>query len=406
MVDKEPNECKESFVFSFIKFRNLFGLLLTGTVLPIFSSSVYNMPKGVTSVSHDIYQLHMTIFWICVAIGVGVFGVLFYSLIRYRRSRNPKPAVFHEHAWVEVIWTIIPTLILISMAIPATKVLMHMYDSADAEINIKVTGYQWKWRYDYLDEGFGFFSNLSTSYKQIHNEEPKGQWYLLEVDKPLVVPIHKKIRFLVTANDVIHSWWVPELGVKQDGIPGFIQETWARIDKPGVYRGQCAELCGMNHGYMPIVVKAVSEKDYAKWIAQKSGRAISADPAAKAEAKRIQANLNKPMTQKELMQEGEQGYLKHCAVCHQVNGQGIPPAFPSMVSGQISTGPLNTHIDIVLRGKPGTAMQAFNNQLTSRELAAIITYERNAWGNDDIIKRSNYARLVQPKTIEHAKQAK
>ena len=360
-----------------------------------------NMPIGVTPVSHEIYQLHMTIFWICVTIGIGVFSVMFYAIINHRKSKGARPADFHENIWIEIIWTIIPILILIAMAIPASKVLMHMDDTADADVNIKITGYQWKWRYDYLDEGFGFFSNLSTPYKQLHNEEPKGKWYLLEVDHPLVVPVHAKIRFLVTANDVIHSWWVPELGVKQDGIPGFIQDTWTRIDTPGIYRGQCAELCGMNHGFMPIVVKAVTKNEYKQWIKNRTGR----DAASNTEMARIRGNLNKPMSHTELMHEGESGYLKHCALCHQGLGQGMPPAFPAIAGSAIATGPLDGHVSIVLNGKPGTAMQAFSEQLNNRELAAIITYQRNAWGNGNIIKAKNFATEIQPKAIAAVKEA-
>ncbi len=369
--------------------------------LSSFATEGINMPRGVTPISHEIYQLHMTIFWICVFIGIGVFSVMFYAIFNHRKSKGAKPATFHENIWVEIIWAIIPTLILISMAIPATKVLMHMNDTADAEINIKITGYQWKWRYDYLDEGFGFFSNLSTTYKQIHNEEPKGKWYLLEVDNPMVVPIHTKIRFLVTANDVIHSWWVPELGIKQDGIPGFIQDTWTQIETSGIYRGQCTELCGMNHGYMPVVVKAVTQSEYKAWVKNNTGR----DAASNAEMARIKGNLNKPMSKSELMKEGEAGYLKHCAICHQGLGQGMPPAFPAIAGSTIATGPLDQHVDIILNGKPGTAMQAFGEQLNNRELAAIITYQRNAWGNDKIIKGKDLATEIQPKAIATTKES-
>lgn len=229
--------------------------------------SSFNLMPGVTPISRDIYDLHMTIFWICVAIGVLVFSVMFYSLFMHRKSRGVKPATFKAHAKLEIFWAIIPFLILVIMAIPATKVLVRMDDTAQPDVNIKVTGYQWKWKYDYLDEGISFYSNLSTPQDQLQNKAPKDEHYLREVDKPIVVPIHKKIRFLVTSNDVIHSWWVPELGIKRDAIPGFIYEAWARIDKPGVYRGQCAELCGINHAFMPIVVIAVSEQDYQKWVA-------------------------------------------------------------------------------------------------------------------------------------------
>lgn len=344
--------------------------------LTVFSSSTlgnsqYNMPVGVTPISHDIYKLHMTIFWICVAIGVAVFGVLIYSLIQHRKSKGHKAADFHESLGVEITWTIIPFLILIGMAIPATKVLIAMEDDSDADVNIKITGYQWKWKYDYLDEGISFFSNLSTTQEQIQNKAPKGKNYLLEVDKPLVVPIHKKVRFLVTANDVIHSWWVPEFGIKRDGIPGFIHDAWARIDKPGVYRGQCAELCGVGHGYMPIVVIAKTEEDYGKWVAAQRGEKI--------EKKSADA---KPMTKEELMAKGKGVYSKLCAVCHKPDGKGMPPAFPALIGSAVVKGPLTKQIDILLNGVKGTAMQAFGDQLSDDEIAAVITYTRNSWGND------------------------
>ena len=391
--------------------KRLIMLLITFFTWPVLSMSdasseahsAYNMPEGVTSISHQIYHLHMTIFWVCVCIGIGVFSVMFYAIINHRKSKGVKPATFHENIWVEIIWAVIPTLILIAMAIPATQVLMHMDDTTEADINIKITGYQWKWRYDYLDEGFGFFSTLSTPYKQIHNQEPKGKWYLLEVDKPLVVPVHKKIRFLITANDVIHSWWVPALGIKQDGVPGFIHDAWTVIDTPGIYRGQCTELCGMNHGYMPIVVKALSEPDYAQWLKSHTGRTDHAGNSA--EMKRIQANLNKPMSLTALMQEGETAYLKHCVVCHQSLGQGMPPAFPAIAGSPIATGPLKAHVDIILNGKPGTAMQAFGEQLNNRELAAIISYQRHAWGNDNLVKLHGHQAMIQPKAVAEAKKS-
>lgn len=232
------------------------------------AESKYNMPVGVTPISHDVYWLHMTVFWICVAIGVLVFGVLIYSLIMHRKSRGVKPAEFHEHPGLEIAWAIIPFLILVAMAIPATTVLMRMVDTRDSDVTIKITGYQWKWRYEYLDQGINFFSNIATTQDQIHNLAEKTPTYLLEVDKPLVLPTHRKIRFLVTANDVIHSWWVPALGMKTDAIPGFIHDSWAYIEKPGIYRGQCAELCGVNHGFMPIVVVAMNDTDFNNWLKQ------------------------------------------------------------------------------------------------------------------------------------------
>lgn len=229
----------------------------------------YNMTQGVTGISHDIYHLHMTIFWICVAVGVAVFSVLIYSLIAHRKSTGRTPATFHESTIVEIIWTVVPFIILISMAIPATKVLINMHDTSRADLNIKITGYQWRWEYEYLGDGVKFFSNLKTSQEEIDNLDKKEDLYLYDVDNPLVVPINKKIRFLLTANDVIHAWWVPDFGVKKDAIPGFMNETWTKIDKPGIYHGQCAELCGVRHGYMPIVVEAKTEEDYNKWLQSK-----------------------------------------------------------------------------------------------------------------------------------------
>ena len=226
------------------------------------------MPQGVTAISHDVYHLHMLIFWICVAIGVVVFGVMFWSIYHHRKSRGAVPAQFHESTLVEVLWTIVPMMILIGMAVPATGTLVRMYDARDAELTVKVTGYQWRWQYDYLDDGVKFFSTLSTPQAQIRNLAAKGEHYLLEVDNPLVVPVGKKVRILTTAADVIHSWWVPELGWKKDAIPGFINEVWTQIEKPGVYRGQCAELCGRDHGFMPIVVKAVPEAEFRQWLEQ------------------------------------------------------------------------------------------------------------------------------------------
>jgi len=361
------------------------SLLLLTT--PAFSALQLNMHKGVTPLSQDIYWLHMTIFWICVVIGVGVFGVMIYALFMHRKSRGIQPAVFHEHPRVELLWTIIPFLILVIMAVPATIVLMDMDDTEEAEVTIKVVGHQWKWEYEYLDENIRFFSSLSTPPAQIQGTEEKNEWYLLEVDNPLVLPVDRKVRFLVTANDVIHSWWVPELGIKRDAIPGFIYEAWARIDEPGTYRGQCAELCGVYHGFMPIVVEAVSDEDYAQWVAEQE-KAVQA--AAQTEAQEDA----KVWTADELMTTGQQEYERHCGACHQVNGQGIPPLFPALQTSSVVVGePISRHIDIVLNGIPGSAMQAFGDQLNDEELAAIITYERNAWGNNtgDIVQAADIA---------------
>ncbi len=347
----------------------------------------YNMRIGVTPISHEIYTLHMLIFYVCIVIGIIVFSVLIYSLIQHRKSKGAKPADFHSSLSIEVLWAVIPFIILILMAIPATKVLMQMDDTAHPQINIKVTGYQWKWQYEYLDYGIKYFSNLSTPTEQLEGKAAKDRWYLLEVDHPLVVPVHQKIRFLVTSNDVIHSWWVPAFGIKRDAIPGFIYESWATINKPGIYRGQCAELCGVNHGFMPIVVEAKTEEDFKKWLTE---NAPSQQPAAPAQ----------PMTKEALMSAGQQLYATMCSVCHKPDGAGMPPAFPALRGGKIAVGPVAGHIDIVLHGKPGTAMQAFGPQLNDEQIAAIITYERNSWGNDDKAKFGNNAGgIVQPADI-------
>jgi cytochrome c oxidase subunit 2 len=247
------------------------GMMTVGSVLAVWATAVkadfaLNMTRGATAISREVYDLHMMIFWICVAIGVVVFGVMFWSIYHHRKSRGAVPAQFHESTLVEVLWTVVPMAILIAMAVPATKTLIRMADARDAELTIKVTGYQWRWHYDYLNEGIGFFSTLATPQAQIHNHEHKHEHYLLEVDRRLVLPVGKKIRILTTAADVIHSWWVPALGWKRDAIPGFINESWTEIEKPGVYRGQCAELCGKDHAFMPIVVEALPEVEFQEWL--------------------------------------------------------------------------------------------------------------------------------------------
>jgi cytochrome c oxidase subunit 2 len=364
-----------------------------------------NMRPGVTPVSHEVYHLHMAILWVCVAIGVVVFGTMFISILRHRKSRGAVAAQFHESTLIEILWTIIPFVILVSIAIPATKTLIAMENPSDADLTIKVTGYQWRWRYDYPDSGISFFSNLSTPQDEIDNKAPKGKEYLLQVDHPLVLPINKKVRFLTTGNDVIHSWWVPALGWKKDAIPGYINESWARIEKPGTYRGQCAELCGKGHGFMPIVVVAKTEADYAKWVKeQKLAMAQAAEAATKT------------WSRKELMAHGEKVYTTTCAACHQATGTGVPGVFPPLAaghpfaasdallkplrergfldeSGKVVMGPLEDHIQIVLHGIPGSAMQAFGGQLNDADLAAVITYERNSFGNTtgDVVQPADVA---------------
>lgn len=336
-----------------------------------YADTALNLTPGVSPISHDVYELHMTVFWICVVIGIVVFGAMFYSIIYHRKSRGAKAAEFHSHPFLEIGWTIVPVIILILMAIPATKVLFNMNNNDQEDLTIKITGYQWKWHYEYLEDQVSFFSNLSTPVNQMRNVETKGPYYLREVDNEVVVPIHKKIRFLITSNDVNHAWWVPDLAVKRDAIAGFINEAWTIIDKPGTYRGQCAELCGINHAFMPIVVRAVPEADYKNWVAQQKGQATSGE-----------AETNRKWAMQELMAQGEKVYGRICAACHQPGGTGLPPTFPALKGSKVATGPIDKHVETVMNGVSGTAMQAFKSQLSDSDIASVITYERNAWGNN------------------------
>ncbi len=333
-----------------------------------------NLPAGVTPSSHDIHDLHMLILWICVGIGVLVYGILVYSLIHHRKSKGVVPATWHENAKLEILWTIIPFLILLAMAVPATKVMMKVYDTGASDMTIKVTGYQWKWRYTYLDEGIDFFSSLdakSNEARQIGSKIDPATvpHYLLNVDKPLVIPANKKIRILLTAADVLHAWWVPEFGWKKDAIPGFITDGWIKVDKPGVYRGQCAELCGRDHGFMPIVVVVKTEEEYKQWVAEQKG----AKEAAKVDP-------GKPLTLDELNAKGKEVYAANCAACHMAGGEGMPGTFPAIKGSKVAQGPLADHVKLVLKGK--AAMPAFADQLNDVELAAVVTYQRNGFGND------------------------
>ena len=394
-----------------LKRLNVFRILILFCALATTQSGFaadpwqMNMFKGVTPLSHDIYDLHMIAMLICAIIGLIVFGVMFYSLIHHRKSKGYQAASFHDNIKLEIVWSIIPFLILVGLAVPATKTLIRMDDSRESEVTIKVVGSQWKWQYQYMDQGISFFSSLSTPYAQIHNQEPKGEWYLLEVDKPLVLPVNKKIRFLVTSTDVIHSWWVPELGIKRDAIPGFMHEAWARIEKPGVYRGQCAELCGVNHGFMPIVVQAVSNDEFNQWVAAQP-KVVDQYANSVAKAAPILAN----MPRAELMTLGKAKYQMVCSACHKADGTGIPPMFPALKGSSVAVGnPISRHISMILDGVPGTAMQPYKDQLTDEEIAAITTYERNAWGNNtnDEIQPADVAKvrqdaIQQPKIVKKA----
>mgnify|MGYP001086833733 CR=1 FL=1 len=349
-----------------------------------------NLTTGITEIARDVAWLHWMMLIICLVIFVGVFGVMFYSIWAHRKSKGAKPASFHEHVGVEIAWTVIPFLIVIGMALPATRTVVAMKDTSGADMTVKVTGYQWKWGYEYMDgpaEGVAFLSNLTTPTTQINNLEPKSEFYLMEVDNPLVVPVGKKVRVVVTAGDVIHSWMVPDLGVKQDAIPGFLRDTWFRAEQVGEYRGQCAELCGKDHAYMPIVVNVLSQEDYAQWAQEQQAMltASADDP-------------NKEWTKDELFVRGEEVYAAQCIACHQAQGQGLAPAFPALDGSQLVMGPMAGHIDIMLNGKPGTAMQSFAG-LSDVELAGVITYSRQAWGNAG----SGSDPVVQPAQVRAAR---
>ena len=349
--------------------------------------SPVNMTPGVTPSSLDIYGLHMDIFWWCVAIGVVVFGVMFYSMIVHRKSRGAKAANFHDSTALEIAWTAIPFAILIMMAYPATKTLIDLYDTSEGEVDIVITGYQWYWGYEYLGQGVSFFSRLSTPQEQIYNKAKKSDNYLLEVDEPLVLPINKKVIFNVTSSDVIHSWWVPDLAVKRDAIPGYNRQAWTIIKEPGIYRGVCAELCGKDHGFMPVVVKAVPQDEYDTWLADR-----------REQAEKIKALAKKTFTKAELMAQGEQVYAKACLACHGANGEG--GVGKAITNSPIATGDLSAHIDIVVNGSAkNPAMAAFKDTLSEVDTAAVITYQRNALGN-------NTGDLVQPLQILTFKQGK
>nr|WP_232061063.1 cytochrome c oxidase subunit II [Vibrio taketomensis] len=364
--------------------RTMEVIAATWATSSLAQENALNMTQGVTQISQEVYDLHMLIFYICCAIAFVVFGAMFYSIYKHRKSKGAVAAHFHESTKVEIIWTVIPIIILVAMAIPATKTLIAMEDTSQSDLTIKVTGSQWKWHYSYFDQEIEFYSLLATSQNQIDGVEAKGAHYLLEVDNPLVLPINRKVRFLLTSDDVIHSWWVPDFAVKKDTIPGFINEAWTKIDEPGIYRGQCAELCGRAHGFMPIVVHAMTESDYESWVLEKQAELALAKEQA-------QAALSSVLNLEESMQIGEQIYTDRCAVCHQANGQGIPGAFPAIAGSAVATGNVDEHIDIIVNGRAGTAMQAFANQLTEQEIAAVITYQRNGFGNDtgDVVQASD-----------------
>jgi cytochrome c oxidase subunit II len=361
-----------------------------GPVAGAALANQYNLQPPESVIANQIYDLHTLIMWIIFAIFVVVFGFMMYAILKHRKSVGHQAEQFHENTTVEIIWTIIPFIILIGMAYPATKTIIAMKDTSNPDVTIKATGYQWKWGYDYLQEGVSFYANLGTPRDQIDGDNVEGRKnnpnYLLEVDNAVVVPVGKKIRIITTANDVIHAWWVPAFGVKQDAIPGFVRDTWFKADRVGVYRGQCAELCGKDHGFMPIVVEVVEQDKYAAWIAEqkkKTTTAAAVDPA-------------KQWTLDELKAQGEKVYAANCVACHQANGMGVPNTFPALSGSKIAAGPKDAHMNIVLNGKPGTAMAPFKH-LSDVEIASVITYERNSWANKT-------ADMVTPAEIKAARK--
>ncbi len=354
------------------KLSVLLGLFLVPGIA--LADYTLNMTQGVTEISNDIYDLHQLVMWICTVAGILVFAVMIYSLINHRKSKGAVAAQFHESATVEVVWTVIPLIILVAIAVPATGVLLDIEDPSDSDVTIQVTGWQWKWQYNYRDEDLSFFSNLATDSNEARQlgADPslkvKADTYLLNVDKPIVVPVNKKVRLLITSNDVLHAWWVPAFAVKRDAIPGFINESHFTATKTGIYRGQCAELCGKDHGFMPIVVKVVAQDEYNAWIKSEKAAVVAAA-----------GDSNKTFTQAELMAKGETVYKANCAACHQVNGTGGGP-FPALKGSKVATtGSIEDHLKLVIAGKG--IMPPFGPQLSDADIAAVTTYERNAWGN-------------------------
>ncbi len=363
------------------------GALLSLFAVPLSADWGVNLPRGVSEISREVYDMHMMVLYICIVIGIIVFGAMFISILKHRKSRGATPATFSHSTTAEIIWTVIPFFILVGMAIPAAKTLIKMEDASNAELTVEVTGHQWKWEYAYPEQGIRFFSNLGEKSREARalgsGIDPHSvPNYLLEVDNPMVLPVGKKVRILLTSNDVLHAWWVPDFAIKKDAVPGFIREMWTIIEEPGTYRGQCAELCGKDHGFMPIVVEAVSEGEFQQW----AGAQLA---AAEDEANSAEREWSKA----ELVARGESGYGTSCVACHQANGQGIAGVFPALDASKISW---EDHLNIVLNGKPGTAMQAFGAQLSDVDIAAIITYERNAWGNDT-------GDVLQPATVKAAR---
>jgi len=371
------------------KLGGLALLIFSGSALADGAVAKYDIPDPVTSIGRTAIQQHHLVFWICVVLAVLVFAVMIYSLFAHRKSKGVTPATFHESTLVEVLWTIVPFLILAVLGVYATQSLIEYENTSGSEMTVKVIGKRWYWVYEYVDNDkdplsakgkVRFESHILPEHKQasLQNKDvTKIKNYLLAVDKELVVPINTRIRFLIKSDDVIHSWWVPQFGLKKDAIPGYVNSTWANIEKEGTYRGQCAELCGTFHAYMPIVVKAISKEKYKIWYAN-----------AKKGGGKVKIGTGK----KALMTAGGKIYAKKCAACHQANGEGLGTTFPALKASPIATGAAANHISIVLKGKG--AMPAFKD-MSDSELAAVITYERNSWGNK--------ASVVKPADVTKAR---
>ena len=379
---------KKATASIFAKYFAGMAFLFSGNTFAAWND--LNMTEGVTAISKEVFDLHMLIFWICVGIGLVVFSVMFYSMFAFTKKKNPNPSSFHENTKLELAWTIVPFLILVFMAIPASNTLTKIYDDTEGDINIQVVGYQWKWQYRYLEDDVSFFSNLSTDLDEIYNLVPKGENYLQEVDEMVVIPAGKKVRFLITANDVIHSWWLPAFAIKQDAIPGFVNTAWTIVDEPGIYRGKCTELCGKNHGFMPIVVKVVEQAEYNEWVFAKKQEAI-----------KLAELTTKEWTAAELVERGESIYEVNCVACHQTSGQGISGIFPALAGSDIVMNNKDRNIEILMEGVQGAAMNSFS-YLSEVELAAVITYTRQSWGNAE----KGDGEIVIPKDIVDYKEPK
>lgn len=370
-------------------FHKVYLLPLLFTPQLAFAELGLNLPEGVTPISQDIYGLHMTIFTVCIVIAILVFGAMGWSMYFHRKSRGAVASNFHENTKVELAWTFIPLIVLIAIAIPATAVMIDLETTDEADMTVKITGYQWKWQYEYLDNDVTFFSSLSEKSREERDDPEKranAENYLLDVDNPLVLPVGKKIRFLMTSNDVIHSWWMRDFGVKQDANPGYINDAWATIEKPGTYRGQCTELCGKNHGFMPVVVIAKPQAEYDAWVIEQEAKQVA-----------LAALSDLTMTKDDLLANGQKVYSTNCAACHGATGAGVPGVFPAITGSSIVNNSDTTdHINILLNGVAGSAMQSFRKQLSERDIASVITYQRNALGNSE-------GTLIQPSDIKAAK---